>query len=679
MNSYFNRMYIARSIKMTSHSLRLAHLIHFFINAFLLNVLLFSSSFAQISEMETQMMYAAGVEQMSEPIVALSRPPFRMYGITSGPHPSLTDAQLKTFAEAFYIIHGLNSKYFNKIAYMKGINPEIKFIEYMNSTYVWNVLDNYDTVGDVVETKHKHAIAMAVVAWVQQAITAEQTQFVVYKCNFKGGKYYRIGDDIPVAIVPSTVSGNFSATDLTGNTNFVFWIRMGNELMKVTGFDRVTGTVTVVRGFNGTTPSSHAAGNLVFAPVYIGSVEGNPFHGPLSKNGNIGLRYALDPRITDANILRGVRAMEIMNKGLDGIWLDIFTPGFFNQANCLAERVQAWDFTTNAVYTPDEWRYWQEVKAKYFQDYIFENKGIYPVIVGNNQGPEGYFEGQGGTKFYMMHTEVKPMAIQGMCNEGIFKRTGAEWKAAMKMFLDAAKLDLPVMPIMGDAGANGQKQEWPDTPERDKKERYSYATFLLAVEKNSKMMMGTYPFYKDSNGNPFFRIHKQYYYPVGEPAETLIYSNLDNYRMPGTGVYKRAFTNALVLVNPGTITENVVLDKEYLDPDNGNRVSAVSMPAASGKILLINNTLNSQPPVTSGFTLYPNPASDFVLLRTDHKFTGNHSYELYDLTGKLIAQRPITEKETRVALDHLLPGIYCLLVKQGAYKPQIIKLIKTNP
>jgi hypothetical protein len=623
-----------------------------------------------------QKKYTTVEGQSAESVELLSRPPFKMYGITSGPHPTLTDAQLKTFAEAFYIIHGLNQNYFSKIAYMKGINPDIKFLEYMNSTYEWNVYDNWDNLGDVVEKNHKHAIAMAVVAWIQQAITAEQTQFTVFKASFKGGKFYRIGDDIPVAIVSSTVSGDNSATDLTGTKNFVFWIRLGDELMKVLNFDKTTGVVTVVRGFNGTIPTSHAANNFVFAPIYIGSVEGVTFHGPLSKNGNVGLRYAMDPRITDAFILRGLRALEIMNKGLDGIWLDIFTPGFYNQADCLAGRVQAWDFTKKAVYGLDEWRYLQEVKAKYFQDYIYENKGKYPVIVGNNQQPEGYFEGSGGTKLYMMPTEVKPIPIEGMCNESVFRRTGADWKAAMRMFLDAAKFDLPVMPIMGDAGANGQRDEWPDTPERDRKERYSYATFLLAVEKNSKMMMGTYPFYKNSAGTPFFRIHKQYYYPLGDPSETLIYSNFENYKIPGTGVYKRNFSNAMVLVNPGTLTENFALGKEYLDPDNGTWVSSISMPPATGKILLLDYSVDVKQQKSVSYAVYPNPAKDFVNLKTDFNLNGNHSWELYDITGKLIDKRPINVNETRISLEGLADGIYCLYVNEDAQISQIVKLIK---
>jgi hypothetical protein len=525
-----------------------------------------------------------------EVIKKLSKPQFRLWGNANGIgqyNLTLNNSQLKTLAEAFYLIQNWSSKAGSE-SYMKVINPEIKFLGYMNSTYVPNNPDSWDHVGPEVPETYKHAIAMTPVAWIYSSISENQTTFQVFRAYNNGNKR-PITDDI--AILASTVDGDYSASDETGSQHYVFWIRTGEELMKVVNYNKSTGEITVTRGFNNTVPTSHDAGSLVFSPIYIGSQPGSKLAAPGSND--IGLRYALDPQITDGNILRARRAEKIVSASdIDGIWLDIYPPSFFNMADILKREVKPWDFLKDTVYKRDDWRHYQEIKAAYLREYVFQRTGKYPVIVGNNQNPEYYFEGDGGSRLYLMPTEVKPIPLDGMCNEGIFKRTLSEhwgWKSAMKMFLDAAKYDLAVMPIQGDAGGHAHNGDWPDTPERDRIERYGYATFLLAVEKNLKMMMGTYPFYKNARGEPFFKIHPQYYWYVGDPLETINYDEIDNHLVSGTQVYKREFSNALILVNPGTITENVNLGIEYLDPDNGLWKSELELPAASGKIMLKRN------------------------------------------------------------------------------------------
>jgi hypothetical protein len=98
--------------------------------------------------------------------------------------------------------------------------------------------------------------------------------------------------------------------------------------------------------------------------------------------------------------------------------------------------------------------------------------------------------------------------------------------------------------------------------------------------------MGTYAFYQ-AGGKRFVKVHPMYYWPIGDPAQTVKPAEFDKYLVAGTEVYRRAFTGGLVFVNPSTkAAEGLVLGGEYLDPDTAKTVTTVTLPAGTGKILL---------------------------------------------------------------------------------------------
>jgi hypothetical protein len=216
------------------------------------------------------------------------------------------------------------------------------------------------------------------------------------------------------------------------------------------------------------------------------------------------------------------------------------------------------------------------------------------VLVANNLNPKSYYPGSGGMSFLLRSTEVKPRPLDGFCMEGGLAWRAEEdwlapeeedvWHKRMKMLLDANQSGLAALPILAGAGAKSDQSE-PDTPERDRIERFGYASYLLCVEQGTRTMMGTYAFYQ-SGGKRFVKVHRMYYYPIGDPAETVAPKELDKYRGADSSVYQRHFTNGLVLVNPSTKPATVKLDQEYLDPDNGQRTTTLTMPSGTGKILL---------------------------------------------------------------------------------------------
>lgn len=73
---------------------------------------------------------------------------------------------------------------------------------------------------------------------------------------------------------------------------------------------------------------------------------------------------------------------------------------------------------------------------------------------------------------------------------------------------------------------------------------------------------------------------------------------------------------------------------------------------------------------------YPNPTSDYVILRvSDANFT-NLSYVLYDIHGRVVTQSQTTQPNTLIAMQTLATGTYVLKVNQIKKELKTFKIIK---
>lgn len=78
----------------------------------------------------------------------------------------------------------------------------------------------------------------------------------------------------------------------------------------------------------------------------------------------------------------------------------------------------------------------------------------------------------------------------------------------------------------------------------------------------------------------------------------------------------------------------------------------------------------------SGITIYPNPASEFIVLEAeDYK---NLSYSLYDSKARVLRNNKISDKITEIKLNDLLPGNYFLKIIKSDKELKTFKLIKSN-
>jgi hypothetical protein len=73
---------------------------------------------------------------------------------------------------------------------------------------------------------------------------------------------------------------------------------------------------------------------------------------------------------------------------------------------------------------------------------------------------------------------------------------------------------------------------------------------------------------------------------------------------------------------------------------------------------------------------YPNPMSDYVILKITDSALDNLSYTLFDVTGKAISNGNITNGDTQIAMQQLAIGIYILKVKRHKQELKTFKIIK---
>jgi len=61
-------------------------------------------------------------------------------------------------------------------------------------------------------------------------------------------------------------------------------------------------------------------------------------------------------------------------------------------------------------------------------------------------------------------------------------------------------------------------------------------------------------------------------------------------------------------------------------------------------------------------SIYPNPSNEYVILKIENEEYKNLEYKLYDINGKFISSNGISEEETIIPMDKLMPSIYLIQI-----------------
>lgn len=75
-------------------------------------------------------------------------------------------------------------------------------------------------------------------------------------------------------------------------------------------------------------------------------------------------------------------------------------------------------------------------------------------------------------------------------------------------------------------------------------------------------------------------------------------------------------------------------------------------------------------------TIYPNPSTDYVVLKLDDSELTNLSYLMYDLRGRKIAEGQVNQNVTKIMTQHLEMSTYILKVNQNNKELKTFKIIK---
>jgi hypothetical protein len=459
-----------------------------------------------------------------------------------------------------------------------------------------------------------------------------------------------------------------------GQFRYVTWIRIGQEVMKLTN---VTGSeVTVIRGFDNTTVSSHPAGAVVLSPVY-----GTP---PTP-----GMKTEISYRNDEATLLRwdnlyaSLDAEYQKNKG--GIWIDIVV-GNLSQVAVSGENVPAnriWDLKNQAVYDPMYRASRSEVGIRYMQDTFKAKHSVFPVIWGNNMlFPNTLTDAR---LQLLRPTTLKPRPLDGFAQENSYAGYGTggnsgdtfqwtgyeEWQQNLRSIMFMGEARLAARPLLMDGGRdNGTFAKLP-AERRHKLFLYGYASYLLGVKVEADnsiyTKLGLTPVV-DLNGQISMAIDSCFTWAIGKPVQTLASENVKQYKLPNQDVWVRRFEKGIVLVNPTDATIGQIdltpFGVSFTNPDTRvNFLTSISLPEHSGAILLTETVTGVEPPGT--VTIWPNPAR--TLLTVSGLTPGKYILDLFNTSGSVLMSRSYdlsqSQKDITVPLEAYPAGMYIVQVR----------------
>ena len=74
-------------------------------------------------------------------------------------------------------------------------------------------------------------------------------------------------------------------------------------------------------------------------------------------------------------------------------------------------------------------------------------------------------------------------------------------------------------------------------------------------------------------------------------------------------------------------------------------------------------------------SVYPNPSTDYLYLTTSDEISGL-SYQLFDMSGRLLKSEKIVANQTNIDMQDLVPATYFVKVNQGNETVKSFKIIK---
>jgi hypothetical protein len=449
-----------------------------------------------------------------------------------------------------------------------------------------------------LEKEYRRGIAMVRVARLAHDLDATAREFTLAEP--------REGE---LAVVASTADG----VDLDDPSRYCFWLRLDDELMKVTAVDSATGRVTVERGFDRSAPAAHRAGTAALGPVYLGNRDRPSVRFSASWPGASGrIRYAVEPSRPEAQAYKARCVIEVMRLGYDGAWWDTFRAEPINLCDALGRNLKSGNLWNPATGRPHDFASSLESLKTYTRNIraiVRRETGRDPILYANSVAST-YSLGAKG----MINGPAEHSLLDGYCLEDAFltpqttspdgrelRRSGASpqpppviyhpntgklWLRNVGILADAARSGLHVMGMSGAAGYLAGRLN-SDQPEYARLLRYSYASFLLTVTAERSTSLGLPLAVQHGTGRPVTATPwpELLYAPLGDPTWP---NDLAQLKLADSPCYARPFAGGYVVVNPGEPgeTAEVKVPAGLVDAENGRSVGSVKLAPGDAIILV---------------------------------------------------------------------------------------------
>jgi len=105
---------------------------------------------------------------------------------------------------------------------------------------------------------------------------------------------------------------------------------------------------------------------------------------------------------------------------------------------------------------------------------------------------------------------------------------------------------------------------------------------------------------------------------------------------------------------------------------NGSVAQGVQQPYEISVVTAIEEAKG----INLSVTAYPNPTTDYLTLSISEFEISNLTYQLYDISGKLLQSEKITGNQTNIVMSNLVPANYFVKVIAGNQLIKEFKIIK---
>lgn len=448
--------------------------------------------------------------------------------------------------------------------------------------YMGGFTTNNDDV-PTLERNHRTGIAMTPVARLATDLDANATEFVVSDL---------LGDELAIKASTANIS------DAKDSGKFCFWLRLDDELLKVTKVDAESRRIRVERGFAGTRPATHRSGSAVLTPVYLGNRKqlDHARHTNSWPGGPDYLRYAVDPRQPAAATFKAALVIRMMEAGYDGAWFDTFQPRPYNLCDALGRPVAYfWDFKEGRIYTIDT--YLDAIKdyVRNIRRIVLAKMGRQPVLYANSASASYRL----GVKS-LFNSATQSDLLDGYCFEDSYLRvvatrakgkgiasragftpiTGERWVTNLTNHADAANSGLSGICMAGPAGYLAAFLN-STLPDYDQLLRFSYGSYLLTVTSARTTSFGLPLLETDGRAIAW---PSMLFAPLGDPMQS---NSIGALKVQGSPCYSREFEHGLVIVNPSDAeARSVPIPVGFVDATTRKQVTSITLRSADAAILM---------------------------------------------------------------------------------------------